>query len=238
MLRVEQPRHLLSQLARHLRLCQDVDGGFVGRDLHEVSLDAEPGEAVAKEHARAGEAERLHRANRHEEDLIARARQVVRARRIEGRPRHDPATGLPEPADQLSQVLKRRHRHAHGPEMQNHALDPRIIGDEIEPLAQLPDAQARSGGESLPERAGRVRKRRQVLLEDEDDISRRLAQRAAHAGDQPPKVPKWKKDHAPQQGYGVADLRLLSTPRRARPSPGSGGLRRTPGRRAGDTARR
>ena len=140
-LRLEQPGQLLAQLRRHLRLGRDVRRRFVRGYLHEVGLDPEPGETVLQKHPGRCEAHRLHHARRHQQDLVASAREVIGSGRVERRPRHHSLARLAQPADQLAQVLKGGHGHADPSEMENHTFDARVVADGVEALAKLSNAE-------------------------------------------------------------------------------------------------
>src|SRR5256885_9106173 len=91
------------------------------------------------------------------------------------------------------QVLYPGHRGRGGAQVQDDALDSFVAPDGVKPLAQLLDAEARPAREALPERTRWVGQGRQALLEDEDDVRRRSAERPQEARDEPPQVAEWKK---------------------------------------------
>src|SRR5256885_13821002 len=91
------------------------------------------------------------------------------------------------------QVLYPGHRGRGGAQVQDDALDPFVAPDGVKPLAQLLDAEARRAREALPERTRWVGQCRQALLEDEDDVRRRSAERPQEARNEPPQVAERKK---------------------------------------------
>ena len=187
-LRLEQPADLFAQLVGHARLGERVGRRLVGRDLHEIRPQAESREPVGEKQARARETQRADAAGRHQEDLVAGAREVIGAGAVRGRPGDHPLARVAEPADELPEVLQGGHRHPCRSEMQNDPFDPRIARDRVETLAQHFDAESLPGHEALPQRRRRIRQRGQVLFEHEDDEGRRPADRAADARDKPPQV--------------------------------------------------
>src|SRR5439155_21959950 len=120
-----------------LRLRQWIRRGLVRRDLDVVGAHAKAGEPVREEDTGAREPERLDHARRHEQDLVARAREVVRARGVERRPRDDAFARFSEPGHQLAEILESRHRHSGRPQVEDYALDAYVAPDRVEALAQL-----------------------------------------------------------------------------------------------------
>ena len=198
-LRLQQPFQLLAVLIRHLRLGQRVGRRLVGGDLDEVRAQPKPRQALGQEDAGAREAQGSNRAGRHQEDLVASAREVVAAGAVGRRPGDHPLIRLAELPDQLAQVLEGGHRHARRAEVKDNAFDAGVAHDGLEPATKLFDAQSRLPGETLPERARRVGKRREVFLKHENDVVGRAADRAADARDEPPQVSERVEQH-PSRG--------------------------------------
>ena len=101
-LRVEEPGGLLPIFVRHLRLGERVGRGLVGRDLHEVRRQADPGQPVGEKHSCAREAQRADVAGGHEEDLVAGAGEVVGAGAVGRRPGDDPLAFVSQFRDELA----------------------------------------------------------------------------------------------------------------------------------------